>query len=349
MRTLALLFLLAAPAAAQIRAGELTRGPYFVDASSTSARVCWRRGEGWAGDACRGFLNLAPGATFAYAIDGTGASWTGRSLAPRGAPLRFAVFGDTGRDNPEQLAVARALARWEPEFALHTGDVVYPDGKDKRYTERFFRPYADLLARVPFFPAIGNHDYGNHIFSRSKGERAYRKHWLRIHRRPAYYAFEAGDACFFAVDDNADGFGVDAGASLAEGSAQRGWLERALGGCGARWKIVFLHVPVYSSREHGDHEALQRLLEPLFTRHGVDIVFQGHVHWYERTEPIRGVVYVTSGAGGASLHDGSERRPWSQTVLRTYGFVGATLSGDALALEFIDAAGAVRDRATIKK
>ncbi|MFH1726540.1 MAG: hypothetical protein ABII00_18165 [Elusimicrobiota bacterium] len=44
----------AAPAGAQIP----TRGPYLVDASSVSARVCWRVGRGPSGYACRGFLRL---------------------------------------------------------------------------------------------------------------------------------------------------------------------------------------------------------------------------------------------------------------------------------------------------
>ena len=39
-------------------------------------------------------------------------------------------------------------------------------------------------------------------------------------------------------------------------------------------------------------------MEPLFVEYGVNVVFSGHDHVYERLKPQRGVYYFVSGAAG---------------------------------------------------
>ncbi|MFH2202477.1 MAG: metallophosphoesterase [Elusimicrobiota bacterium] len=325
-----------------------SRGPYFVAASSTAARVCWRSGPAREGDACRRIEGLAPGATFSYTIDDSTAAWTAKALPADGADLRFAVFGDIGSGDPAQHSVAAVLERWEPELVLITGDVVYPKGKDQSYDAKYFLPYGGLLTRTPFFPALGNHDYGN-TSEREKGEKRFRKHYRPIHHRPRYYSFDAGGAHFISLDDNREGYGVKAAASLAPGSEQRQWLERDLAAAQARWKIVFLHVPLYTSRPHGNHGRLRDELEPLLVQHGVDVVFSGHNHHYERHQPIKEITHITAGMGGAGLYEVAEQGPQSVKFLKDFGFVGITLTRDQLTLEMIDRHGRVRDRHVIEK
>ena len=50
---------------------------------------------------------------------------------------------------------------------------------------------------------------------------------------------------------------------------------------------------------------MRELLAPFYAANGVDLVFGGHDHFYERTHPIGGVSYVTTGAGGAELYSGA--------------------------------------------
>lgn len=297
---------------------------------------------------CRAERNFTPGAEFAYAIDGSTASLRARALPAPGARLRFAAFGDSGQGSEGQLRVAAALERLDPDLVLLLGDIVYQRGRPERYRERFFAPYARTLARVPFFPAPGNHDYGNHYLSRRIGERRLNEGYRLVFQRPKYYSFDAGDAHFASLDTNR-GHRIPAAEPVGPGSAQLDWLERDLAASKARWKFVFLHVPLYSSGKHGDHPALAAALEPILARHGVDVVFQGHDHHYERTRPIRGVVYVTSGAGGGGLHPRGRDNPYTAKRVIAHGVALATVEGRRLTLEFVDADGRVQDRHQIEK
>jgi len=68
-----------------------------------------------------------------------------------------------------------------------------------------------------------------------------------------------------------------------------------------------MHHPIYSSGEkHGSEEDLRALIEPLFRDNGVDVVFAGHEHFYERVKPQKGIFYFTEG-GSAKLREGNIR------------------------------------------
>ena len=201
--------------------------------------------------------------------------------------VRFVALGDTGTGGPSQLAVAKQLVAFHDarpyETAILLGDNVYPNGNPTQLVEKFERPYAELLRRgVRFQAVLGNHDV-------TLGRTA------QIHYGPfnmggrSYYSFVKGDGLieFFALDSNR----LD--------NEQVRWLESALRSSQARWKIVVMHHPLYSSaNKHGSSRTLQSLLEPLFVRYAISAVFAGHDHVYERTTPQKGIQYFVSGAGG---------------------------------------------------
>lgn len=306
--------------------------------------ACWReRGE----DGCRRIAPLAPGATFSYVIPVSTRSWIGRTLPARW-PLRVAAFGDCGTGRKHQRRVAQSLERFDPDLVLLLGDIVYPDGDDEDYDKKYFKPYAAVLPKIAFFPTLGNHDYANDEDA-DDGEERYREAYSKIHRRPKYYSFDAAGVHFISLDTN-QAYEIEAAEPIGPGTAQWRWLEKDLERAKARWIIVFLHVPVYTSTKHGDHKFLRRSLEPLFEKHGVDVVFQGHNHIYERSRPIRGVVYVTAGTGGKSLYSGDPQWPaWLESRQETFGFAAATIENDILTLEMIDETGRTLDRAVLRK
>jgi hypothetical protein len=89
---------------------------------------------------------------------------------------------------------------------------------------------------------------------------------------------------------------------------QARWLDRILSENHQRWTIVGIHQPVYSTTSKGRKDSkLQNQLVPIFDKHSVDLVLQGHNHTYSRTYEIKngvrtgdnekGTVYVISVSG----------------------------------------------------
>jgi 3',5'-cyclic AMP phosphodiesterase CpdA len=135
---------------------------------------------------------------------------------------------------------------------------------------------------VKFYAALGNHDDPN--------QRFYKPFNMDGKR---FYTFKKGDAEFFVLD------------STYMTTAQVDWLKDALAKSNAKWKLPYMHHPLYSSGEaHGSEVDLRTLLEPLFVDYGVSAVFAGHEHFYERITPQKGIYYFTQG-GGAKLRKGN--------------------------------------------
>lgn len=314
------------------------RAPYLQAVSESSAVVMWQatstdtgsvryrsRDEGWlhaevsvdSGGARRALLRgLRPGRQVEYVVrtDGieTDAATFRTARGPSPDTVRVLAFGDSGYGTAEQIALARRMERRAWDLAIHVGDIAYVDGSDEAFTERHFRVYGDLLSRVPFFPAPGNHDLltdGGAPYDRAFD-------WPGEERGRRHYSFRWGGVLFLALDTGTE----DALESLVvAGGRQRSWLESELrsaaGDSTVLWRVVYVHHPLYSHAEglsgHGPELELRGVLAPLFDEYGVDLVLTGHDHHYERSRPLRdgepvargcGPVYLVIGGGGAPRH-----------------------------------------------
>jgi acid phosphatase type 7 len=106
---------------------------------------------------------------------------------------------------------------------------------------------------------------------------------------------------------------------------------------------VFLHRSPYGSSRHGGDGRIREDLEPLLARHGVDVVFSGHDHVYERTVPIKGVTYVVSGGGGRRLYPTAGSARTASSVSAHHAML-VRVDGQHLSLEAVEAGGEVVDR-----
>jgi hypothetical protein len=203
--------------------------------------------------------------------------------------VKFAVIGDTGTGSGTQYQIAKLLndahARFPYEFVIMLGDNMYGGQGPSDFVKKFETPYKPILdAGITFHAALGNHD--------DPAQRLYKPFNMEGKR---YYSFRKGDVEFFVLD------------STYMSPEQVNWLKDALQKSDAKWKIPYMHHPLYSSGErHGSETDLRALIEPLFLADGVDVVFAGHEHFYERLKPQKGIYYIIEG-GSAKLRAGNIR------------------------------------------
>ena len=246
-------------------------------------------------------------------------------------PLRFAVLGDAGTGGRPQFEIAQqmaaARAAFPFEFVLLLGDNMYGRQDPADFADKFERPYAPLLgAGVRFFATLGNHDKpDNRLYPgfNMKGER--------------YYTFVRDEARFVVLDTNQ----LD--------PKQLAWADDALARAPERWKVVYFHHPLYSNGgRHGSNVELRVVLEPLLVKHGVNVVFSGHEHIYERLAPQKGITYFVAGSGG-QLRKGDLRR--SATTAAGFdedqSFLLVEIAGDQMAFRAVSRTGRVVDAGVI--
>ena len=249
--------------------------------------------------------------------------------------VKFAVIGDSGTGDKNQLAIGKEMASWRTrfpfEFVVMMGDNLYGGESPKDFEKKFTIPYKPLLdGGVKFYAALGNHDD-------AALQRNYKPFNMNGER---FYSFkpQAG-VRFFALDSNY----VD--------KAQLEWLDKQLVASGSEWKIMFFHHPLYSSGEtHGSAELQRSLLEPVFLKYGVNVVLTGHEHFYERIKPQKGVAYFIIGSS-AKLRKGDLSKS-DLTAFgddREYTFMLMEIAGDELFFQTINQSGKTIDVGSIKR
>ncbi|HEX6291247.1 MAG TPA: metallophosphoesterase [Herpetosiphonaceae bacterium] len=229
---------------------------------------------------------------------------------------RFAVIGDYGTGSPGEQAVAALVKGWQPDFIATTGDNNYPSGEAATidanigaYYHEFIAPYYGTYGPGGtinrFFPTLGNHDWAS-------GAGPYFD----------YFTLPGNERYYHLTWDSVQLFAIDSDPNEPDGvsstSAQAMWLQNALATSSACWKIVYMHMPPYSSGAHGSTPWMQWP----FQAWGADAVLAGHDHTYERI--VRdGLPYFVNGLGGHVAYPFGE--PIAGSEVRFNADVGAML------------------------
>ena len=256
------------------------------------------------------------------------------TLPMREGSLRLAVFGDAGRGTKDQYELGQVMTDYRAAFpfdlVLLTGDNIYgPDGPADM-KNKFELPYKALLdAGVKFYASLGNHDTSN--------QRAYA---LFNMNGEEYYRIERNGVSFYALNSNY----LD--------KKQLDWLTSKLASDTNKWRVAFFHHPPYSSGgRHGSDEEVRSILHPLFVKHGVDVVFTGHDHFYERVKPQDGISYFVAGAAGKIRKgDLKERSGITAAGFDTdLSFMLVEFTGDEMHFQVVSKARKTVDSGVIKR
>ena len=289
---------------------------------------------------------LRPGTTYYYGVGHEGfdpaspklRSTIGTFRTAPASPERFVftAFGDQGVSRAA-AANDHVILRQKPAFHLHAGDICYADtngrgeksdGYDPAFWDLFLKQNEPVARSVPWMVTTGNHDmeawyspegYGGQLARFSLPDSGF-----DARTAPGVYAFTYSNVGFVALDANDVSYEIPANFGYTDGR-QTKWLDRKLAELRAAkdvdFVVVFFHHCAYSTSAHASDGGVRAEWLPLFAKHRVDLVINGHNHVYERTDAIRngevgrtvpigastdpardGIVYVTAGGGGRDLY-----------------------------------------------
>lgn len=258
-----------------------------------------------------------------------------RTLPSSQQKFSFYLYGDSrGFDNIHKKVADSIVAHHQKNsslFVIHTGDMVTHGYIWDLWESKFFTPSVSLYRELPIVPVTGNHEQNQKLYY----------DYFNLPGNEAYYNFTQGNTEFFAINTNI---------SFSPKSAQYKWFEEQLRKSTAKWKIVMFHHPPYSCspvRKPGE-KYVREYLVPLMERYGVDLVLLGHDHLYGRSRDINGIIYVTSGGGGAGLYP-AEPDEFNPVCIKQHHFVYFSVSTASIDWVAIDIKGNVIDTYQITK
>ena len=245
---------------------------------------------------------------------------------PGDGNIHIWMVGDSGTANDNARAVRRGFESYNGslesvDLFLMLGDNAYLNGSDPQYQTAVFDMYPDVLTKAALWPTIGNHEMGNTGISTSASPDDYvnlqdpddgvnTMPYLDIFTLPRqgesggvssgteqYYSFDYGNVHIVSLDSQ-----LSARDNVNK-DTMKTWLTNDLSNNTSDWTIVIFHHPPYSKGSHDSDSRFNHTIDmdqpmidmredfvPVFDSHGVDFVYNGHSHSYERSYYLRGHV-----------------------------------------------------------
>ena len=337
------LFALLAPGAPAL-ALSFKIEPYLQYQQTTSMVVCWRT-DTWATTSVDYGLSpsslqrvsldgtrrqhevklqgLSPNTLYYYRVRSTyGSAVVESSLATLrtasgASKFRFAFITDTQTDGSVNQAFTDEILNFGPEVIFHGGDHV-DDGNDidGDWIDYFSSSKAYLRVK-PQYSVLGNHNYRTDAWGIGHD---YAQTSLLLFAQPGnerWYTVRRGSVLFIVLDANQDRYSPI-------WTEERAWLAQVLqqatdGIDDPLLKVALYHQPAFSSGIHTmefpnveyDDEFVMRYFVPLFEQYGVNLVLNGHEHFYERSRKA-GIVYLICGSAGGGTRGKIGSNPYSQ-------------------------------------
>jgi acid phosphatase type 7 len=308
-------------AQASAHALDWVRKPFLQQGSPNSAMVCWRldsaskltlrfgktdaRTEGSrqqaeaSKDGCLQVPGLVPGTKYFYSLHagdkemaaGWDYFWVTHPVTGKPGKYFFWIIGDAGTGNDRQMAAKDAFLKYNggphSDGFLMLGDNAYDSGYDAQFTEKLFTIYRHSMRNTFTWPTIGNHenysgggDYLKAFYLPTEGQSG-----GVPSKNELYYSFDYGNVHFICLDSEKS--------SKLPADPMRKWLEQDLQATRQDWIIAYFHHPPYTMGNHNSdseqvHADVRKYFLPTLEKYGVDMVFSGHSHDYERSFLLNG-------------------------------------------------------------
>lgn len=270
---------------------------------------------------------------------------------------KFAILGDMGTGDDNQLRVAKSLKKLidteNLQFVTGLGDNIYDCGAktvdDIQFVNKFEKPYSKIDDSIKFYMTLGNHDYGEHYCKCQVEDRELlqikygqlsQKNGKKWYMPSRYYTFRRGDIEFFALDANVDK------QTRKEIDEQIRYMKTKIEKSTAKWKIAYGHQPWVSIGDHGNAPPrLHKYFNSLFGSGLIDIYMCGDDHnkqLIEKTLKDKKMVLIVCGTGGRetdkpyNLENVDGKNDDLQYFSSTYGIATIIENIDSLEIKFYD-------------
>jgi tartrate-resistant acid phosphatase type 5 len=272
---------------------------------------------------------------------------------------KFAIMGDMGTGDDNQLRVAKSLKKLidleNLQFITGLGDNIYDCGAttvdDIQFVNKFEKPYSKIDDSIKFYMTLGNHDYGEHYCKCQVEDRELlqikygqlsQKNDKKWYMPSRYYTFRRGDIEFFALDANVDK------QTRKEIDDQIKFMKPKIESSTAKWKIAFGHQPWVSIGDHGNAPPkLQKYFNSLFGSGLIDIYMCGDDHNKQLIEKTllkinKKMILIVCGTGGRetdkpyNLENVDGKNDDLQYFSSTYGIATIIENIDSLEIKFYD-------------
>ncbi len=279
--------------------------------------------------------NLEPNTIYKYRAIHNGDTsdlFTFHGYVTEGFPFRIGVMGDN-RSNPEiHSNKSKKLAKHKPHILVYTGDLCYSGTYSEWKKEFFTEEEQNLIASAPFYNSLGNHEAQTELT----------KVFLQAPSSPSnneyYYSFDYGNIHFLILNTETN---------VTPNSPQWEFAEEDLARTNKKWKIVAYHIPAYAAGGHGSNERMKEFTTKVFEKYGVDVILNGHCHFYQRNY-VNGIYHLILGGGGSPLYEPKDA-PFVQKSVKDYHYGILDVNDNKITFTIYDLRDKIIDQFEISK
>jgi len=296
---------------------------------------------------------LTPGETYVYRVgkDETWSEWFQFKI-PNSTKdgISLVYFGDAQNEVKSMWSrVIREAYSTLPtvDFMLHAGDLINRSNRDMEWAE-WFHAGGFIHSTIPSVMTPGNHEYKNVVLS---------PQWKPSFNLPTNGPKGLAETCYQVNYPtlkvvSLDGEQIDESPSFQK--AQMEWLDSILTHDPRKWTAITMHYPLYSTKVNRDNPALREAFKPIFDKHKVDILLQGHDHAYGRgmvnnessgstmQDKKTGTMYVVS-VSGPKMYDVGDKSWMDRRASNTQLFQVIQIKDDVLSYDAYTVRGSVYD------
>ncbi|TRZ71584.1 MAG: metallophosphoesterase family protein [Bacteroidetes bacterium] len=249
-----------------------------------------------------------------------------------GTSFRLLFMADFRTNTSIHDKIAKLAADTYPQVAIYGGDLCV-NGEYTSWKKEFFRsPELDLISKVPFFNATGNHE-GN-----GPNTKAFLQNPESASQSQQYYSFDYGDLHVLVLNTQID---------MRPGSPQYEFAKEDLAISSTSWKMVVSHIPAYCAGGHGDDTSMVRMTKEIFEPNQVDLVLSGHSHFYEHNL-VNGIHHLVIGSVGAPLYK-PEKAAYTLVAMMDYCWAVLDVKYSRLTVTVYNAKNQKLDTVDLKK